>query len=280
MTNLSAPTGYAEINGAKLYYEIAGSGHPLLLIHAGIADSRMWDDQVSAFAGHYKVIRYDFRGAGRSNNPDGPFSYYEDLRGLLDFLKIDKAHLVGVSMGGTTALDFTLTYPARVSSLITVGSSPSGYAYDPSLLSGELLRRMTELHAQIQAADKVGDFPRLEELELEMWVDGPYRRPSQVDARVRAKVREMNHRSFQLLNDKAVPQRLDPPAVGRLAEITVPALIIVGGLDVPNVLAAADILVADITNAQKAVMPGTAHVPNLEQPAKFNRLVLDFLSQL
>ena len=280
MPDRSLKSGLAEVNGAKLYYEVAGAGRPLVLIHAGIADCRMWDDQVPVFAERYQVIRYDLRGAGRSDNPDGSFSYYDDLRGLLDFLGVDKACLIGVSMGGSTALDFALTNPGRVSALITVGSAPSGYQYDPSGLSGDLLARMMELNTEMETADKAGDIPRLEELDLQMWVDGPYRRPNQVDPRVRAKVREMNHTSFELLNAKAHPLRLDPSAVGRLAEITVPTLIMAGALDMPNVLAAVDILVSDIKNAQKVILPGTAHVPNMEQPQEFNRLVLEFLGRI
>src|SRR5262249_25121003 len=246
--------------------DVKGKGLPLVLIHAGIADSRMWDDQVTAFAVGYQVIRYDVRGAGKSDNPDGAFAYHEDLRSLLDYLRIEKAYLVGVSMGGTTALDFALTYPARVGALITVGSTPSGYQYDVSALSGELLRRLTDLYTEMQVAETAHDMPRLEELELQMWVDGPYRKPSQVDPRVRSSVREMNQRALELRNEKAVSVRLDPPAVSRLAEISTPTLVLAGSLDVPNILAA-DILAADIKNAEKAIVPGAAHVPNMERPA-------------
>lgn len=280
MTGLSANAGFATINGARLYYEVSGRGRPVVLIHAGIADSRMWDEQVSPYAKFHQVIRYDVRGAGQSNNPDGSFSFFDDLLGLLDHLGIEKPVLVGVSMGGTTALDFALTNPTRLAGLITVGSTPSGYKFDTSSLSGELLRRLTELYSEMQTAESEGDISRLEELELQMWVDGPYRKPSQVNPRVRSKVRQMNHRSFELVNDKAIPTRLEPPAIGRLAEISVPALILAGALDVPNALAAADILASDIKNAQKATIPGTAHMPNMEKPAEFNWLVLDFLSQL
>ena len=104
---MSAPTnvetGYAEINGARLYYEVAGAGQPLALLHAGIADSRMWDDQFAVFAERYKVIRYDYRGFGKSSVPPGPYVFRDDLLGLLRHLGIARASLIGVSMGGGLA---------------------------------------------------------------------------------------------------------------------------------------------------------------------------------
>src|SRR5215208_6198208 len=92
-------TGMAEVNGARIYYEVAGEGDPLVLVHAGIADSRMWEDQLMAFADRYRVIRYDMRGFGMTAMVDLPFSHHEDLRGLLDSLDVERAHLVGCSMG-------------------------------------------------------------------------------------------------------------------------------------------------------------------------------------
>src|SRR5512146_1748629 len=104
----STREGIAEVNGTKLYYEIAGTGHALVLIHGGAVDRRAWDDQFSVFAKHYKVMRYDVRGSGKSAQPVKPFSNAEDLHALLRFLKIDKTYLAGISRGGGIAFDFTL----------------------------------------------------------------------------------------------------------------------------------------------------------------------------
>ena len=92
-----AQSGIAAVNGTKLYYEAAGSGRALVLLHGGAVDRRAWDDQFSDFAKHYRVIRYDLRGSGKSANPVEPFSNTEDLFALLKFLKVDKAHLLGIS---------------------------------------------------------------------------------------------------------------------------------------------------------------------------------------
>jgi pimeloyl-ACP methyl ester carboxylesterase len=116
-------TGFAQVSGAPLYYEIAGAGHPLVLIHEGIADSRMYDDQFGAFAQRYRVIRYDVHGFGRSGIPAGPFSGHEALHDLLHVLGVERTYLLGMSMGGGIAIDFTLTYPTMVDALITLKGS-------------------------------------------------------------------------------------------------------------------------------------------------------------
>jgi 3-oxoadipate enol-lactonase len=120
-------SGFAEVNGARLYYEIAGEGEPLVLVHAGIADSRMWDGQLAAFAHRYRVIRYDMRGFSRSGMVEGPYAHHEDLRALLDSLDIEHAFLVGCSIGGGTIIDFALQNPGRGRALVLVGSAVSGF---------------------------------------------------------------------------------------------------------------------------------------------------------
>ena len=96
----SPSTGIAEVNGTKLYYEMAGKGHPLVLIHGGAVDRRAWDDQFPVFSRSYQVIRYDLRGSGKSAIPQKPYSNAEDLYALLRFLKVDKTVLMGISRGG------------------------------------------------------------------------------------------------------------------------------------------------------------------------------------
>ncbi len=120
-------SGFAPSDGARLYYEISGSGESLVLVHTGIADSRMWDGRLATFARRYRVIRYDMRGFGRSAMVEGPFSHHEDLRALLDSLGIERVFLVGCSIGGRAIIDFTLEHPERVRALVPVGSALSGF---------------------------------------------------------------------------------------------------------------------------------------------------------
>ena len=131
----SSEQGSVEINGAQIAYEIAGAGHALTLIHAGIADKRMWDAQFATFAESYRVLRYDIRGFGQSTLPAGPYTMREDLRALLQHLGIARTHMIGISMGGSIAIDFTLDYPEMVSALIPVAAGISGEeaAPDPEM---------------------------------------------------------------------------------------------------------------------------------------------------
>jgi pimeloyl-ACP methyl ester carboxylesterase len=262
-------TGMAEVNGVQMYYEVAGEGEPLVFVHAGIADSRMWDGQLAAFADRYKVIRHDMRGFGRTAMVEGPYAHHEDLRGLLDFLGVGRAHLVGCSMGGGAVLDFALEYPQRVGNLVLVGSAVGGFRpdFDPPAQWDEIV-----------AADEAGDLERISELEVQIWVDGPRRSPDEVDASIRDLVREMNLIALQNeasgLGEEWGPE---PPAADRLPDIQAPSLLIVGDEDQPRVFAAADLLERELPNARKVVIPDTAHLPNMERPEHFNRLVLDFL---
>ncbi|HEV2707485.1 MAG TPA: alpha/beta hydrolase [Pyrinomonadaceae bacterium] len=261
--------GLAEIGGAKFYYEIAGEGAPLVLVHAGIADRRMWDEQFADFARHYRVIRYDRRGFGETETVAEPYSHHRDLSDLLDFLGLERAFLVGCSQGGKTIIDFTLEHPGRTRGLILVASALSGFTFAEA---------MPRQWRELEMADEAGDVERVNELELQIWVDGPQRRPEQVDRNVRERVRLMNYIALKKSVETGEEQALEPPAVGRLGELRVPTLIIIGDLDTRRTQATADFLAEQIAGARKVVMEGTAHLPNMERPQEFNHHVLTFLS--
>ena len=263
-------TGVADVNGAQLFYEVKGTGQPLLLVHAGVADSRMWEAQFEAFSGVYQVIRFDLRGFGRSNLPSGSFSNHEDLRALLDFLNIKTAHVIGISFGGMIALDFTLAYPDYVKALILGAPSVSGA--NPS----ERIRQFWEAE---DAALEKGDLEGATELNLKLWVDGPHRKAYQVSSEVRELVREMQLAAFK----KEIPEDveeidLDPPAIKRLGDVEIPVQVLIGELDLEEKLELADRLVREMSDCKKVVIPGVAHMLSMEKPEEFNRSVLDFLS--
>jgi pimeloyl-ACP methyl ester carboxylesterase len=265
-------SGFAEINGTTLYYEVAGEGQPLVFLHSGLTHSQMWDAQWETFARHYRVIRYDTRGFGRSGAASGTFSYRDDLYQLLRLLDVERAYLVGSSMGGSVALDFALEHPEMVAALVLVGSGVSGKQPSDFLL---------ERWKAIDAVAEGGDLAQAVELELQLWVDGPGRAPGTVDASVREQVRQMNTHNFERAQqEQGEPASLEPPAIARLGEIHVPTLALVGEQDVPEELTSAELLERGIPGAKKIVMPGVAHLPSMEQPEAFNRLVLDFLASL
>jgi pimeloyl-ACP methyl ester carboxylesterase len=266
-----ARADFAEIGGAKFYYETCGRGRPLVLVHAGIADRRMWDGQVEAFSRHFRVIRYDRRGFGQTAMVAGPFSHHEDLYRLLNFLGVGRCCLLGASQGAKTVVDFTLEHPEMAEALVMVAPAVGGFSFN-----GEQPRQFDEL----EEADGRGDVARVNELELQIWVDGPRRTPEQVEPGVRELVREMNLIALTTPPDLGVEQGLEPAASGRLGEVRAPVLVIAGELDTPRTLAAADLLESSIPGARKVFIEGAAHLPNMERPSEFNRHVLEFFGQL
>ncbi len=258
----------ATINGARIHYERSGKGFPLLLIHAGIADSRMWEPQVKAFANDFDMIRPDLRGYGDSELPPVSHSMRADLVGLLDHLGVDRAHVVGCSLGGTVALDLAVEHPARVARLVLVGSGVSG---------SNLGQADSALFADVEAADKAGDMDAVNRAEIRLWVDGPRRPEGSVPAAVRDLVLEMNGRALRSDFASAPHQKLEPPAIGRLHEVAAPTLVIVGDEDLPQAAANAEVITSKIPGSRTVVIKGAAHLPSLERPEDFNRVVLDFL---
>jgi pimeloyl-ACP methyl ester carboxylesterase len=261
--------GFSEINGSKFYYEISGSGVPLVLVHAGIADCRMWESQFDAFAQQYQVIRYDLRGFGKTNMVAGDYSHHHDLYELLRFLGIEQAILLGCSQGSKTITDFTLEHPEMTKALILTAPALGGFVYE-----GELPKQAE----QLDLAEQAGDIDLINELELQIWVDGPQRMPDQVNPKVRELARDMNRIALQTPQDLGNEIPLEPAAAKRLSEIKIPALVIVGDLDTPRTLAGADFLAANIPNVKMVKMNGVAHLPNMEQPEEFNQHILSFLS--
>ncbi len=271
-------TGFAPVHRGRLYYEVIGEGYPLVLLHAGIADLRMWDDQIPAFAQRYRTIRYDLRGYGQSESEATEFSHRQDLNDLLDHLGVTKTHLIGLSMGGQIAVDFTLEHPERVSSLIPVAPGLSGYESK----SGDDAKSQFEI-VQFTRMDELWekkDMDALLELELQMWVDGPMQPRDRVPAPLRERVRQMTLQAGTHLNEGAQAQPLVPPAFGRLHEIHVPTLVIFGDLDTTGIIARCEVLARDIPGARDLMIPDTAHMLPMEKPDAFNHAVLEFLEEV
>jgi pimeloyl-ACP methyl ester carboxylesterase len=260
--------GFVDVPGGRLYFETIGDGPPLVLIHAGVADSRMWDAQVDSFSKRYRVIRYDVRGFGRSSDPTGDFRHFDDLCSLLDHLAFARAHIVAVSMAGSIAIDFALAYPESLDRFVLVATGPNGYDR-----WGEGIRSGWQAEEE---ALKAGNLGEAVEINLRMWVDGPRRKPGQVDASVRERVREMLELNLPR-EGEGEAQDLEPLAIARLSEIRTPTLVIVGDRDAQEIIDSSRLLAREIAGARFEEMAGVAHLPNMERPGEFNRLVLDFL---
>lgn len=281
-------SGTAEINGTRLRYDVAGQGHPLVLIHGGLEDRRLWDDQFDSFAQHYRVIRYDVRGYGESplvttetretqgtggTQGSQTYSLRQDLYELLRFLEVERAYVLGLSMGAGLAVDFSLTHPDIVDALVPVAPGLSGY---------EFVESEYPLEAQIEDALAAGNIPLAVDLTLQLWTAGPQRSLEEVNPAVRERVREMTLHNFTRPDEENMPQpeMLEPHPMSRLAEIAVPTMVMVGDQDVRDIQRMANLLESYVTGTRKVVVPNTAHHLNMERPDVFNSLVLDFLSDL
>lgn len=262
---------FATLNGSKLHYQEMGVGPALVLLHAGIAHLEMWDKQMAALAAHYRVIRYDLRGWGLSADPAGTYSHHDDLRALLDHLGAAQATLVGCSYGGKVAIDFALAHPERVTALVLVGTALGGYTFRDEAIA--------EKEAALEAAYDRGEMALAAELEAQIWVDGPTRRPDEVDPDVRARALAMIRHTHALPEGAGEKLEPDPPAAQRVDEITAPTLLIVGEHDAPDIVAIADLLESKLPLVERVTLRDTAHLPNMERPHAFNRLVLSFLEK-
>jgi len=242
----------------------------VVLLHPGQGGLVLWDRQFALFARSHRVIRYDARGFGRSEKPPVPFSHYEDLRAILDALEVERAALVGLSLGGRTILDFVLAHPKRATSLILVNPGVSGYEFTG----------LDRYFADIKAATDREDVDAFVEVQMRMWFDGPSRTPEQVDRSLRDEVgailraqAERNRRR----EGRAPVSELN--AIGRLAEIRAPTLIVSSALDQPDALAICTLLERGITGAERVTIDGVAHLVNVEQPDAFAETVLPFLAR-
>ena len=269
-------TGFVESNGTKLYYETMGEGHPLVLIHGGYMDRRMWDDQFSVFAERYKVVRYDVRGFGKSELPPITYADRQDLYNVLTFLDIKKTYILGLSLGGVIALDFTLEYPDMVDALLLVGSPVGGYPNE-LMFDAEQLQKQMQLWGPFMAAAQERNRPAM----VDVLMNNPTLVPSPAYPLARQRVREkLSEYSFAWVLDRVEQQELTPPAYDRLAEISIPTLVIVGAEDDTQLHKSADKLEQDIMSVQRVTIPETHHMPNMEKPDEFNRIVLSFLGTL
>jgi len=255
------------IHGARIHYERVGAGLPVVFLHAGVADGRMWEPQVSAFAEHFDVIRPDVRGFGKSELPPKRWSPVADLLGLMDELRLKPVHVIGCSMGASVAIDFALEHAERVSKLVLIGPGVGGANFS---------EKYPVLWSEVQAADQARDTDAVNRAEMRLWLDGQ-RPPGYVKEPLRQLFLEMNGGNFGSDFSRAPIDELDPAAIKRLHEITAPTLVVLGDEDLPPVIDAVELLTEKVPHARKAVIHDAAHLPNLEHPDEFNRLVLEFL---
>jgi pimeloyl-ACP methyl ester carboxylesterase len=254
----------------SLYHESAGEGPPVVLVHSGICDSRMWDRQMRTLAADHQVVRLDLPGYGRSPVRTRPLSYAGEVLAVMDEQGIASAALVGSSFGGRVVLDVARTAPDRVRALVL--EAPGRRDWDWS----DAVRRYSDAEEE---ALSVGDLDKAVELNVRFWLVGPRRAPDEVDAGLRTAVTAMQRRAFENVLAGPGGEPPDPEPPGSEADVRAQALILIGDLDVPDMQAIAAHYERELPSARKVVMPGVAHLPSLERPEEFDRLVLDFLAR-
>jgi 3-oxoadipate enol-lactonase len=263
--SVTSDSGFVNVDGGKLFYEIAGHGENIVLLHDGMVNCRIWDEQFLLLAKNYRVTRYDRRSYGKSTDPREKYSHIDDLNQVFIQLKIEKAIIFGMSSGGRLAIDFTLKYPEKVSGLVLVGAVVGGFGY-----TSHMTTRGGHYNRETLNSDPA-------KIIKYFIMDDPYEIYS---GNTVAKEKVM--KLLPLLGrDNIVPTRpADRVAVKYLSEIKAPTLILVGEYDIPDVHAHAGVINAGIPNSRREIIPKSGHLIPLEQPVQFNEAVMNFLGKL
>jgi len=262
--DIKVDSSYINVDGGKLFYEIAGKGENIVLLHDGMVNREIWDEQFPLLAKYYRVVRYDRRGYGKSSDPQAPYSDIDDLNELFVSLNIDRAILFGMSSGGGCVIDFTLKFPGKVKSIILVGAVVGGYGYTSHMISrGGHLKSPEAMADPAKAASYF------------VWED-PYEIYSENIA-AKNKVAEILRRNIHRPFNSQYYKPPDRIAARFLSEIQVPTLVLVGEYDIPDVHSHAGVIHFGIPGARREVILNSGHLIPVEQPDEFNRAAFRFL---
>lgn len=253
-------------HGGALYVEAKGIGAPVVLIHGGQLDRRMWDREFDSLAHEYRVIRYDVRGFGRS--PPGEresFASYEDLAALLDSLGIARTSIVGLSLGGRIAIDFAIAHPDRVDRLVLLAPGVSGFPWSTGDTSSA-----NAMERAIAARDTVAI--------TDLWLRTTYMSRAMENPAIAPRIHELSLANSGAFLRAAMGRELEPPAWQRLRELRVPTLVVIGTDDDPDIRTIVDSIAAQAPRTRKLVIQGAGHMLNMERPQEVLRAVHEFLA--
>ncbi|MCI4349539.1 MAG: alpha/beta hydrolase [Thermoplasmata archaeon] len=271
---MASSEGHAEIPSGRLFFERRGEGSPIVFLHAGIADRRMWGRAFEHLAAHYTVVRYDRRGFGHSPAPTNEYNDAADLGHLMDQLELPTAYLVGLSEGGRVALDFATLHPERVDGLVAVASGISGYVPDGER-EEQMWMDLADRDQEISKLAEADEIDRALEQLLDLWAPA-------VDRATRKWLIGIARENLgpALRRSDPLQMALEPPAFRRLAALSSPLLAITGTEDFPGFARIAERLAAGAANATHVQVQGADHFVNLSQPDKFEELLTGFLARL
>ena len=266
-------TRFVASDGASLAVYAAGprddAAPPLVFLHAGVSDGRLWADQFETFGRSRRVVAYDRRGYGATAAVDERFANVDDLWAVLDALSVQRAVLIGCSQGGRIALDAALERPERVAALVLVAAAIGGAPAAPDD------PRLQALIAAAEAAAASADVDAQNRIAAHVWLDGPFAPEGRVGGSRRDLFLAMNR--IVLEGPKLGTPIVPDTAYARLAEVAVPTLVVWGPLDVPGAIANMRHAAATIPGARAVEIAGVAHLPSLEAPERFDAVLGDFL---
>jgi 3-oxoadipate enol-lactonase len=263
---LAVPSFAQPVSGTTpsgLFYEVSGSGEPVVFIHAFSVDRRMWQPQITAFDKRFRVVRYDLRGHGRSAAPAGPYTGYGDLREVLDALAIQRATLVGLSAGSEVALNFALANPDRVVRLVLASPGLGGYGLPPLPWADATFKAAADGDPQAAAT---------------LWAQTPIMALRSNDNE-RETVRSLVADNWRLWTYRRTEQPLAPPAINRLGDVKVPVLVVTGGQDLDYIKDIAALIARSVVDGRHVTVPGAGHIVNLDAPAEFSDVLSTFFAQ-
>ena len=264
-------TGRILVPGSSLFYEVSGTGDPVILLHGGNLDRRMWDAEFAALSSSHRVIRYDARGYGKSEPADTAFQAHEDLRVLMEALRIDSAALIGLSLGGRIAMDFAVAYPARVTRLILAAPGISGGQWSANTDTAWLVEGRKALAAKDSVA------------LARSWLGSAYIRSALRDSARRPWIEQLvvDQAPFwgNIIRNGDLEAPANPPAAGRLRDLKAPILLFVGSEDTRFIHEVAQAIEREAPRVRRVDLPGTGHMINLEAPERFLSEVRTFLAR-
>ena len=265
-------THWIPVDGAEIAVEYRPHDDgraPLVFLHAGVTDGRLWDGAMAAAAGQRSALRMDRRGFGQTRiNAARPHVWIEDLRAVLDALGLDRVELVGCSQGGRMAIDFALAWPQRVAGLTLVAPSVTGVPAPVLDAASQALNEATE------AAFGTGDLGEVNRLQARLWLDGPGQPEGRVGGAARALFLDMNGIALRLQPTAGEPVS-SPAAWPRLEDLPPPVRLVWGDLDLPHLVDRCRQIATRLPDAQCWPLTGVAHLPSLEAPEAFNGVLRD-----
>ncbi len=266
-------TGTIKAGNLQVYYERVGKGDVVLLLHAGLQDHNMWNDQVKALSTDYEVITIDLPYHGKTSGSDTTLLVQDIIKILLDSLHVQKVSIAGLSMGASVAQDFIIAYPQKIKKAILISSGVVGYDEKFSIDSVSM-DWWPRFKKALEARDTAGAAKEF----TKAWAEGVYRKGDSLKSPVAQFIYKTTMANLRLHKMESWPllQR-HPPAIESLGSIKVPVLIIDGDKDLPYITASSAYLEKHIAQSRRVVMKDVAHMLNIEKPAELNKLILDFL---